>query len=90
MLTEYDISQNTMLLYCDKMSAIHILKNLVQHSRTKHINICHHFIQELVDTKVILLEHVGSVQLADILTKPLEVSLFENLRARLKVCGVPT
>ena len=58
MVTEYDISQDTILLYCDNMSAIHILKISVQHSRTKHIDIRHHFIKELVGTKVISLEHV--------------------------------
>ncbi|TYK20297.1 gag-pol polyprotein [Cucumis melo var. makuwa] len=37
MLHEYGFDQDTMTLYCDNMSAIDILKNPVQHSRTKHI-----------------------------------------------------
>lgn len=32
MLKEYNIDQETMILYCDNMSAINFLKNLVQHS----------------------------------------------------------
>ncbi|TYK07876.1 gag-pol polyprotein [Cucumis melo var. makuwa] len=52
MLHEYGFDQDTMTLYYDNMSAIDISKNLVQHSRTKHIDIRHHFIRELVEDKV--------------------------------------
>ena len=33
---------------CDNTSAISISKNLVQHSRTKHIEIRHHFLRDHV------------------------------------------
>lgn len=49
MLAEYGLSQSTMLLYCENLSAINILKNLVKHGRAKHIGIHHHFIYELVE-----------------------------------------
>lgn len=39
MLSEYDISQETTILYVNSISSINISKNLVQHSRTKHIDI---------------------------------------------------
>ncbi|CAA7026579.1 unnamed protein product [Microthlaspi erraticum] len=39
------------LVYCDNKSAIDISKNPVQHSRTKHIDIRHHFVRELVEEK---------------------------------------
>lgn len=35
-----------MKLYCDNKSAISIAHNLVQHDRTKHIEIDRHFIKE--------------------------------------------
>ncbi|TYK14493.1 putative mitochondrial protein [Cucumis melo var. makuwa] len=60
MLHEYSFDKDTMTLYCDNMSAIEISKNLVQHSRTKHIDIRHHFIRELVEDKVIKLDHIRS------------------------------
>ena len=47
-LLDYGISQGSMELYCDNMSVINILRNPVQHSRTKHIDIWHHFIREQV------------------------------------------
>ncbi|TYK03343.1 uncharacterized protein E5676_scaffold206G00060 [Cucumis melo var. makuwa] len=72
MLHEYCFDQDTMRLYCDNMSAIDISKNLVQHSRTKNIDIRHHFIRELVEDKVIKLDHIRSnLQLVDIFTNPL-------------------
>ncbi|KAA0064105.1 gag-pol polyprotein [Cucumis melo var. makuwa] len=87
MLHEYGFDQDTMTLYCDNMSAIDISKNPVQHSRTKHIDIRHHFIRELVEEKVIKLDHVRSyLQLVDIFTKPLDASSFEYLRAGLGMC----
>lgn len=87
MLTEYNIAQNTMILYCDNLSAINISKNPIQHSRTKHIDIRHHYIRELVEDNVIKLEHVTTeMQLADIFTKALDANQFENLRAKLGIC----
>ncbi|KAL0540911.1 hypothetical protein IC582_020936 [Cucumis melo] len=89
MLNEYGIMQGVMTLYCDNVSAIDISKNPVQHSRTKHIDIRHHFIMDLIENKVITLEHIRSnSQLADIFTKPLDATTFEHLRTCLGVCKI--
>ena len=51
------------------MSAIDISKNLVQHSREKHIDIRHHFIRDLVEGKILTLAFVPiERQLANIFT----------------------
>ena len=42
-----------MNLYCDNKSAIEIAQNLVQHDRTKHVEIDQHFIMENFDKKII-------------------------------------
>ena len=76
MLKEYNVKQDVMTLYCDNMSDINISKNPVQHSRTKHIDIRHHYIRDLVDDKVITLEHVA--------TK--DANQFERLRGKLGIC----
>ena len=87
MLTEYNVTQNIMTLYCDNLSAINISKNPIQHSRTKHIDIRHHFIRDLVEDIVITLEHVTTdLQLAGIFTKALDANQFENLRGKLGIC----
>jgi hypothetical protein len=70
MLTEYKVTQDVITLFCDNLSAINISKSPIQHSRTKHIDIRHHFIRELVEDKDITIEHVSTEnQLADIFTK---------------------
>ena len=69
------------------MSAINISKNPVQHSRNKHIDIRHHYIRDLVDDKVITLEHVATEgQVADIFTKALDAKQFEKMRGKLSIC----
>ncbi|GJY88713.1 ribonuclease H-like domain-containing protein [Tanacetum coccineum] len=37
-----------MLVYCDNVSGVYLSSNLVQHQRTKHIEIDIHFVQDLV------------------------------------------
>ena len=89
MLVDYGFNQGTLTLFCDNMSAINISKNPVQHSRTKHIDIRHHFIRELVENKCIVLEHVGtSDQLADLFTKPLDATRFKTLSRSIGICRV--
>ena len=86
MLADYGIIQDTLIVYCDNTSAINISKNPVQHSRTKHIDIRHHFIRELVENKTIVIEHVATEnQLADIFTKALGSSRFNFLRKSLGI-----
>nr|GEW62273.1 retrovirus-related Pol polyprotein from transposon TNT 1-94 [Tanacetum cinerariifolium] len=55
-LLDYGFHYNKILIYCDSKSAIAIFCNPIQHSRTKHINICYHFIKEHVE-KVETLEN---------------------------------
>ncbi|BFG37724.1 hypothetical protein CerSpe_239980 [Prunus speciosa] len=89
MLNDYGIRQGKMVSYCDNMSAINISKNPVQHSRTKHIDIRHHFIRELVEENVLSLEFITTEkQLADIFTKPLDNLRFETLRQSLGICAL--
>ena len=73
-------------IFCDNLSATNISKNPIQHSRTKHIDIRYHFIKELVEEKIVALEHVATeLQLADIFTKAMDATQFENLRRKLEI-----
>ena len=73
LLSDYGITQDTMVVYCDNSSAIDISKNPVQHSKTKHIEIRYHFIKDLVERKTVTLEYIPiERQNANIFTKPLE------------------
>ena len=72
----------------DNTSAINISKNLVQHSRTKHIDIRHHFKRDLVESNVLILEFVETdKQLADIFIKSLDFVRFELLKKSLGICS---
>lgn len=60
MLFDYGFCLSTFLVYCDNMSAIDISKNPTQHSRTKYIDIRHHFIRNLVEDNILILQFVSS------------------------------
>ncbi|KAK8934594.1 hypothetical protein KSP39_PZI014788 [Platanthera zijinensis] len=74
------------MIYCDNNSAIALSKNPVYHSRSKHIDIKHHFIRELLEKKTIEVEFCPTKrQLADLMTKPLPREKFIELRAKIKM-----
>ena len=78
-LSDYGLTFSHVPIKCDNTSAINISNNPVQHSRTKHIEIRHHFLQDHAQKRDITLEFVRSEdQLADILTKPLNEEQFVN------------
>ena len=86
---DYGICQEHLTIYCDNTNAINISKNLVQHSRTKHIEIRHHFIRELVEDGTFTLEFIHTDdQKADLFTKPLDSKLFKFLRQNIGVISM--
>ncbi|GJU01249.1 retrovirus-related pol polyprotein from transposon TNT 1-94 [Tanacetum coccineum] len=57
-LSDYGFVFNKIPLYCDNHSAIALCCNNVQHSRSNHIDIRHHFIREQVEKGVVELYFV--------------------------------
>ena len=53
LLSDYEITQDTMVVYCDNSSVIDTSKNPVQHSKMKHTEIIYHFIRDLVERKIV-------------------------------------
>jgi hypothetical protein len=85
-LKDYGVTCDKVPLFCDNESAIKISYNPVQHSKTKHIEIHHHFIRDHVKRGEIDIIHVGTQeQLADIFTKPLDEARFHELRHELNI-----
>ncbi|GKE76758.1 hypothetical protein Tco_1542878, partial [Tanacetum coccineum] len=83
-LKDYGFAFNNTPLYCDNKSAIVLCCNNVQHSRSKHIDIRHHFIREQVKNGVVELYFMTTdYQLADIFTKELRRERFEFPLSRL-------
>ena len=90
LLHDYGIPQDTMCIFCDNTSAINLSKNSIQHSKSKHIEIHYHFIQDLVEERVVCLEFIHTDnQKADIFTKPLDGPRFESLRKTIGVGTIP-
>ena len=78
--------KDLVVIYCDNTSAINISKNLVMHSKTKHIAIKYHFLRELVQEKEVRLEYVNTKeQIVGIFTRPLPKDAFLYLRGKLGV-----
>ena len=78
------------LIKCDNISVISLTKNPIQHSRTKHIEIMHHFIRDHVQKGDVVLEFVDTLhQLADIFTKPLNKDRFCTIRDELGIMNEP-
>ena len=85
-LLDFGVKLDRIPLLCDNESAVKIAKNSVQHSRTKHMDIRHHFLHDHEAKGDISLQGVRSEeQLADIFTKPLDESIFVRLRNELNV-----
>jgi hypothetical protein len=80
------------LVYCDNISAVYLSTNLVQHQRTKLVEIDLHFIGNQVAIGDVRVLHVPTTsQFADIFTKGLPSSTFSEFRSNLNVavasCG---
>nr|GFB61081.1 copia protein [Tanacetum cinerariifolium] len=76
-LTDYGFHFDKIPMYWDSKAAIAISCNPVQHSRTKRIDVCYHFIKEKVEKGIVELFFVETkYQLADLFTKALPVESF--------------
>ena len=73
-------------LYYDNTSSINISKNIVMHTKTKHIAIKYHYLRELVQDKEVKMEYVNTKEKTiDIFTKALPKDAHEYLRGKLGV-----
>jgi len=85
-LSDFGCEYKKIPLLCDNESAIKLANNPVQHSRTKHIDIRHHFLRDHGAKGDIALSHVSTnKQQADIFTKPLDEQRFCFLRSELNI-----
>nr|GEW61510.1 putative ribonuclease H-like domain-containing protein [Tanacetum cinerariifolium] len=70
-LLDYGYNFMNTKIYIDNNSAICIVKNPVYHSKTKHIEIRHHFIRDCFEKKLISVDHIHTDDnVANLLTKP--------------------
>ena len=84
---DFGLNYKNISIKCDNTSAINLTRNPMHHSRSKHIEIRHHFIRDHVQNGNINIEFVSTEnQYADIFTKPLDKIRFEFLRNEIGMC----
>lgn len=81
----YKITKSSVVYY-DNISAVYLAMNSVKHQRTKHVELDIHFVYEKVAVGEVKVIHVSSsLQYADIFTKGLPTTLFNDFRNSLTV-----
>jgi hypothetical protein len=75
----FDLEMEATTTLCDNQSYIKMTENPVFHDRSKHIEICYHYIRHMVQRGALKLQYVSmDEQVVDVLTKPLSRVKFEN------------
>ncbi|GJW50913.1 hypothetical protein Tco_0092264 [Tanacetum coccineum] len=79
-LLDYGYNFMNTVIYIDNTSTICIIENPVQHSKTKHIEIRHHFIRDCNAKKLIQMVKIDTEHnVADLLTKGFDAGRFQYL-----------
>jgi hypothetical protein len=77
LMEELEHKQKKIPLYYNSQCALHIERNSVFHSRTKHIDVQYHFVYEVVkDGSVDFKKIYTKKNLADALTKPVNTNKY--------------
>jgi hypothetical protein len=85
-LKDYGYTMNQVRLLCDNESVIKIAYNPCEHSRTKHIDIRHHFLRDhAIKEDIVISPERTNKQLADIFTQPLDEKRFQKLRSEQNI-----
>nr|GEX31810.1 putative ribonuclease H-like domain-containing protein [Tanacetum cinerariifolium] len=83
-LLDYGYNFMQTKIHVDNESAICVVKNLVYHSKTKHIEIRHHFIRESYEKRLIEMVKIHTdSNVADLLIKAFDVTRFQFLVASI-------
>ena len=81
--------QGLLTMLCNNQGAIALSKDNKCHSRTKHIDLRHHFIREAVDEGKINVEYIPTAKnVADVFTKALARPKFEVFVEMLGLGGI--
>ena len=86
LFNQLNIKYNANLIYCDNKSTIDLSKNSEHYARTKHIDIQYHFIRDCIKNNIFKLLYINTKdQLADALTKTLDINSFELFIKRINL-----
>jgi hypothetical protein len=83
------LEDKPVMLYCDNKAAINIINNLIQHDRTKHVEIDRHFIKDKLDDGIVCMPFVGTKeQITDVFTKRLGITDFSNVISNMSMINI--
>jgi len=87
-LDEMEIAHTTPgVIRGDSRGAIALAKTTKDHGKVKHIDICHHYLRELVKSESIIFEQIASADnIANLFTKPLAHDHHHHFLAALNIC----
>ena len=78
-----------LILNCDNQGAIALAKDNKFHARTKHIDVCYHFIHEAVEDGKVVVQYIPTRDnISDIFTKLLAKAKFRELAELLRLCMI--
>lgn len=90
-LKELGFEQNRYVLLCDNQSAIHLVKNSSFHSKSKHIEVRYHWIQDVLDAKLMEVDKVHTDENgSDMMTKSLPRGKLEHCKLIAGMVITPT
>ena len=85
-MLDYGLNFMNTEIYIDNESTICIVKNPVYHSKTKHIEIRHHFIRDCSEKNLIRVEKIHTnFNVADLLTKAFDGPRFNYLVVKIRM-----
>ncbi|KAG6494325.1 hypothetical protein ZIOFF_049349 [Zingiber officinale] len=74
------------LIYCDNQSAISMTKNPVFHGRSKHIELRHNYIRDMVQKKEIHLDFIKTIdKRANVLIKTVSIEKLQRFKDMMKI-----
>ena len=83
---DFDLCTEPVLLYADNQGALDLVKNPVNHARTKHIDVKHHFVREKLVAGIVDYQFVRSDDnIADCFTKPLPKQKLQSFLPHLMI-----
>jgi len=89
-LEDYKISETSIPMYCDNIVVICMSKNPILNSRSRLIEIKHHFIRDYVHKGVLVIQLNDNDHLwADIITKPLTKERFDFIQNNMNMHFIP-
>jgi len=78
----------TIVIHCDSLSAVNLSKNQMYHSRTKHVDVKYHFIQDMIMNEVVAIEKISTNEnVTKMLTKALPYGKFNYCLPLLNITG---